>query len=216
MNEPPQRGVRGPVAILAALGALLVGLAGGAALGGMLGYVAGERAAGGDVVVPAAIERLGLLPKPAAKEPAADADQGDRSGEGERSDDGGQGDEGGRDSRSAATAAPKGVTGSKGGRQASEAGGAPRLGVEVATAPLAVEDYTAGARIMHVAPDSAAAAAGLEVEDVIVAVDGDAVASSDDLATAIAAHAPGDRVMLKVLRGEGELDVEVTLGASQP
>ncbi|MFN8423927.1 MAG: hypothetical protein U0470_11305 [Anaerolineae bacterium] len=42
--------MRGPVAILAALGALLVGLAGGAALGGMLGYVAGERAAGGDVV----------------------------------------------------------------------------------------------------------------------------------------------------------------------
>ena len=42
MNDSPTTsGVRAPVALLAALGALLVGLAGGAASGGMLAYVAG-------------------------------------------------------------------------------------------------------------------------------------------------------------------------------
>lgn len=201
MPDNPPRGVRGSVAILAALGALLVGLAGGAALGGMLGFMAGERAAGGDIVVPPVIERLGLLPRPAATEPAA---SGAESAAGD--------EEGGADD-AGAPLAPKA---SKGGRQASEDGGAPRLGVEVATAPLAVDDYTAGARIMGVDPDSAAAAAGLEVEDFIVAVDGVAVRSSDDLAIAIGAHAAGDTLMLKVLRGESELNVEVTLGATQP
>ncbi|MFN8423928.1 MAG: PDZ domain-containing protein [Anaerolineae bacterium] len=155
--------------------------------------------------------------KPAAKEPAADDDlQGDRSGEGDRSDEGGQGDEGGGDSRSAATAAPKGVTGSKGGRQASEEAGAARRGWAWRRGRRRWRSRTTRpARTMHVAPDQAAAA-GLEVEDVIVAVDGDAVASSDDLRRRSRRTRPGDRVMLKVLRGEGELDVEVTLGASQP
>lgn len=220
-DVPPQ-GVRGAVALLAALGALLVGLVGGTALGGAVGYVAGQRAAGGDVVVPAFIERLGLVPTAptaddddaadgaaadARADDAADADGADDAADGDAADDAADADD---------TAADDTADRAKGGRQAGPLGARPVLGVEVATEPLAVGDRTSGAGVMRVAPDSAAAAAGFEVGDVIVAVDGDAVATSDALAAAIAARRPGERVMLTVLRGEAELSVEVTLGAARP
>ncbi|MBK6769714.1 MAG: PDZ domain-containing protein [Ardenticatenales bacterium] len=233
MNDSPTTsGVRAPVALLAALGALLVGLAGGAAIGGMLGYVAGQRAAGGDVVVPAAIERLGLVPRAAEapSESASDDDTADADGaseggsEGESAgspdaDDGSDAAEGSdaadaTDNRDAP--GPGSAGRSKGGRQAGMSGDRPRLGVEVATEPLAVDDYASGARVMTVTPGSAAAAAGIREGDVIVAVDGAPVRTSDELAAAIAAHASGDAVALVVLRGEAELEFEATLGAAQP
>lgn len=216
-------GVRGAVALLAALGALLVGLVGGTALGGTVGYVAGQRAAGGDVVVPAFIERLGLVP--AAQAPADDAADGARADD--RDDaaasdgaddaaDGADTDTDGANADADGTDVTDDAGPAKGGRQAGPGGGRPVLGVEVATEPLAVGDQTSGAVVMRVASDSAAAAAGFEVGDVIVAVDGEAVATSDALAAAIAARRPGDRVALTVLRGEAELSVEVTLGAARP
>jgi len=228
MNDSPTTsGVRAPVALLAAVGALLVGLAGGAAIGGMLGYVAGQRAAGGDVVVPAAIERLGLVPReraskssPAAVgDDAADADESAKDKPTDPSDPSGASDDADASENDAdATDATdaNGAGRSKGGRQAGMAGDRPRLGVEVATEPLAVDDYASGARVMTVTPGSAAAAAGIREGDVIVAVDGTPVQTSDELAAAIAAHASGDAVALVVLRGEAELEFEATLGAAQP
>lgn len=199
----PPSGVRGAVALLAALGALLVGLVGGTALGGAVGYVAGQRAAGGDVAVPAFLERLGLAPS--APTDAA-ADEADAAADGDAADE-----------ADADADEPDATAGrAKGGRQAGPGGGRPVLGVEVATEPLAVGDYSSGAVVMRVALDSAAAAAGLEVGDVVVAVDGQAVATSDDLAAAVATRRAGDVVELTVLRGEAELAVEVTLGAARP
>ncbi len=203
----PPSGVRGAVALLAALGALLVGLVGGTALGGAVGYVAGQRAAGGDVAVPAFLERLGLAPSA----PTDDAADGT-----DAAADGDAADEAEADAEADADEPDATAGRAKGGRQAGPGGGRPVLGVEVATEPLAVGDYSSGAVVMRVALDSAAAAAGLEVGDVIVAVDGQAVATSDDLAAAVAAHRAGDAVELTVLRGEAELAVEVTLGAARP
>jgi serine protease Do len=48
--------------------------------------------------------------------------------------------------------------------------------------------------------------------DVIVAVDGKSVHTSTELANAIAAHKPGDKITLRVLRGSAGRDVTVTLG----
>jgi putative serine protease PepD len=73
-------------------------------------------------------------------------------------------------------------------------------------------DADNGAAIGAVADDSPAAQAGLQAGDVVVAIDGDAVSSAADLATAVRAHKPGDRVRLTVQRGGNQQTISVTLG----
>src|SRR5947208_12450355 len=48
--------------------------------------------------------------------------------------------------------------------------------------------------------------------DIITKVDGKDVATSDDLATAVENHKPGDQVTLEVLSGKSKRDLKVTLG----
>ena len=60
------------------------------------------------------------------------------------------------------------------------------------------------------------AAGLLRPGDVIVAVDGAEVLTSAGLAAALAPHAPGDRVTVRVARGGGTVDVPVTLGQRPP
>jgi putative serine protease PepD len=69
-----------------------------------------------------------------------------------------------------------------------------------------------GVALAKVTAGSPAAQAGLVRRDVIVTVDGKAVHTSEELANAIAAHKPGDRITLHVLRGGAGRDVTVTLG----
>jgi S1-C subfamily serine protease len=59
---------------------------------------------------------------------------------------------------------------------------------------------------------SPARQAGLQSGDIITAVDGQAVSSSDDLASATLTRAPGTRVTLTVIRGSSQLSIGVTLG----
>lgn len=66
-----------------------------------------------------------------------------------------------------------------------------------------------------ITPGSPAAKAGLKAGDVIVAIDGQRVANSDELIVAIRAHSPGDRVVLTYVRGQGpETKVTLTLAGS--
>jgi serine protease Do len=79
-------------------------------------------------------------------------------------------------------------------------------------------DRTSGALIGGLAGDSAAARAGLERGDLVVEVEGEAVADARSVAFAIAALSPGDQVRLRYLRPGGELReavVDVTLKTSQ-
>jgi S1-C subfamily serine protease len=73
-----------------------------------------------------------------------------------------------------------------------------------------------GALITEIVPFSPAALAGLNVGDVVLAVDGVAVEAEADLATLIRAYAPGDSVVLAVrnLNSEAMREVEATLDAS--
>ncbi len=71
-----------------------------------------------------------------------------------------------------------------------------------------------GALIANVAPDSAAAAAGLKSGDVVTAVNGEAVTRSGTLSSLIGMSAPGEKVKLKVWRDRAARDVEVKLGAA--
>jgi putative serine protease PepD len=69
-----------------------------------------------------------------------------------------------------------------------------------------------GALIAEVASGGPAADAGLELGDLVVEVDGQAVGGSDDLVGRIRDHRPGDKVTLKVVRDGRERTVTVTLG----
>lgn len=73
-------------------------------------------------------------------------------------------------------------------------------------------DLGAGAEVRAIAPGTPAAAV-LKEKDVIVEVDGQPVRTTDDVVRAIRAHAPGDRLHLKVTRDGGSTptDLEAVL-----
>jgi S1-C subfamily serine protease len=106
--------------------------------------------------------------------------------------------------------------GRDGGQPGGPMGGG-RLGVVFLTldAQIASEqgvDVTDGALVMEVQPGSPAETAGLQVNDVITAVNGEAVDAEHTLHDRMVAYEPGDTVTLTVLRGGETLEIEVTLG----
>jgi putative serine protease PepD len=73
-----------------------------------------------------------------------------------------------------------------------------------------------GALIVNVFSKSAAEAAGIEEDDLIIDIGGHTVASADDLTTVLSGYAPGDDVDVKVLRDGSEQTLAVTLGRRPP
>jgi S1-C subfamily serine protease len=73
-----------------------------------------------------------------------------------------------------------------------------------------------GALVAGFAQDAAgsspAQAAGLQIGDVIVGVDGQHIGGSEDLGSALLTKAPGTHVSLTVVRGSRQLTISVTLG----
>ena len=69
-----------------------------------------------------------------------------------------------------------------------------------------------GAFVTEVVPDSAADDAGLLPGDLIVAIDGEAIASSSEVRDAIVGKDPGDTVELTIVRSGRERTFEATLG----
>lgn len=71
-----------------------------------------------------------------------------------------------------------------------------------------------GVLIAEAMPESPASAIGLQVGDVLVAVDGQPIQTMDDLGERMdRANRPGDRVVLGIARGAQRLELGVTLGA---
>jgi S1-C subfamily serine protease len=66
--------------------------------------------------------------------------------------------------------------------------------------------------ITIVLPDSAGQAAGLQVGDVVTAVDGQAILSNGELVALISGRGVGTAVQLTVRRGPDTLTIPVTLG----
>lgn len=71
-----------------------------------------------------------------------------------------------------------------------------------------------GGKVVEVTPGGAAAAAGLQVDDVVTQVNGDVVTDPTSLVVMIRSFAPGDQVELTVLRDGQTLTVPLTLTAS--
>ena len=83
------------------------------------------------------------------------------------------------------------------------------LGVQARSVTDGTRD---GALVVNVEPDGPAAAAGIEEQDVIIAVDGEPVGSSEELQVAVDRRAPGDTVTVEVVRdGSSSTEVQATL-----
>lgn len=74
------------------------------------------------------------------------------------------------------------------------------------------DQVVGGAHILDVQPDSAAAAAGIQPNDVITAFNGQPVQNFTDLTDHIAGFKPGDKATLEVTRGEEKLTKKVEFG----
>jgi S1-C subfamily serine protease len=100
-------------------------------------------------------------------------------------------------------------------------GGTPFLGIEVGSAqatPFAGGNgAAAGVPVAGLVSDGSAAAAGLTVGDVITAVDGNAVTTSEGLQSVILAHKPGDAVNVAYRDATGQSQTTtVKLGSGPP
>jgi putative serine protease PepD len=83
---------------------------------------------------------------------------------------------------------------------------------KVAHAFLGVSLQSGSARIAEVRAGTPADSAGLQVGDVVTAIDGKKIGSSSALQSAIDSYKPGDQVTLTLTRGGSEKTVKVTLG----
>jgi putative serine protease PepD len=81
------------------------------------------------------------------------------------------------------------------------------LGVSLETA-----DDPSGARVAAVTAGSPAADAGLQVGDVVTAFAGEAIASAEDLTSAVSAQRPGDEIEVTYVRDGDTETTDVTLG----
>lgn len=70
----------------------------------------------------------------------------------------------------------------------------------------------AGVKVNQVMPDTGAQKAGVKVNDLIVAVDGEAVPNADAFMGLLQRRKPDEVVALKVKRGDQELELKATLG----
>ena len=84
-----------------------------------------------------------------------------------------------------------------------------------ATLGVATRSVTDGARdgalVLNVEPGSAAADAGIREEDIVIAVEGKPVGSSEELTVAVDAHDPGDTITVEVVRGGSSTELKATL-----
>ncbi len=86
----------------------------------------------------------------------------------------------------------------------------PRLGIQIQS-----QETQEGVLVMTVQAGSVAEEVGIEIGDIILAVDGESVSEPDELAQIIQSHEFGDEISLDILRDEKHLTYEVQLGAKK-
>ncbi len=73
-------------------------------------------------------------------------------------------------------------------------------------------NYTTHPQIYSIEAGSAAEAAGLQVNDIILAFDEQQITSSSEISALLYEYSVGDKVTITVQRGSEKIDIEVTLG----
>ncbi len=77
---------------------------------------------------------------------------------------------------------------------------------------IGLEEGDGGVKITLVSPDLAADKAGVKVNDVILSVNGTRTPEPEALQSVVQKLKPGDKVVLKIKRGDKELELTATLG----
>ncbi len=93
------------------------------------------------------------------------------------------------------------------------------LGIHADTLPASVSQYynlPAGAYVVEVVPGSCADIAGLEAGDIITAIDGKTIRSSDDLLSVKKDYRAGDEAVLTVSRSDGDVLLTVIFDEEIP
>jgi serine protease Do len=81
---------------------------------------------------------------------------------------------------------------------------------------VALDEAEGGARVALVERNSAAAKAGLRVNDVVTLIADTSIIDSESVVNTIRHHKPGDEIPIKVLRDGKEIDLRATLGKRPP
>jgi serine protease Do len=76
---------------------------------------------------------------------------------------------------------------------------------------VSLDEGNGGARVITVTPNSAAAKAGLRVDDVVVLVADIAIIDSETMVNTIRHHKPGDALPIKIKRDGQEIELNATL-----
>jgi hypothetical protein len=86
------------------------------------------------------------------------------------------------------------------------------LGVQGPVDGVQIQPGQQGCQISQVVTDTAAAQAGLQPLDIVLAMDGKEISRFADLRLLISQKRPGEKMKLKVRRDENEINLVVTLG----
>ena len=96
----------------------------------------------------------------------------------------------------------------------------PYMGVEITTMTQEIADqlkikYTPGVIVMQVIKDSSAEKAGIKQKDIITAIDGKPIKTSDELINIVRSHKVGDHIVVEIARAgiKQHLRLEVVLQA---
>lgn len=87
----------------------------------------------------------------------------------------------------------------------------PQLGIRASDGTSGTQ---LGAKVEEITQGSAAANAGLQKGDLVTAIDGTSVVSSESLVAQVRSHEVGKEVTLTVLRGDETLELKATLGTA--
>lgn len=97
--------------------------------------------------------------------------------------------------------------------------GSPRINVTAtgnrAMLGVVTEKDDKGARIAEITPESGAAKAGLQKDDIITAINDTAIADHDELSAAVSKYKPEDKITVTYLRNGKKSTVTATLGKSR-
>ena len=94
----------------------------------------------------------------------------------------------------------------------------PYIGVTVATVSSEMQSYSfpQGAAVRVIAEGSPAESCGLQVNDIITAINGESITTSSDVVRIVSSSSPGDVLRLSVYRQNvGELAIDLTVGQKQ-
>ncbi len=84
------------------------------------------------------------------------------------------------------------------------------------TLGVRLHDQTAPAKLVEVFPHTGAEEAGLLTDDIVLSINGQATPSRESFVRRVRDFSPGDRLRLKVQRGDETLDIRVLLRGRRP